>query len=153
MEIFFKLDFPFNFEDMDNADLKSFYKTNKDNFVFSFNELNFLKNKQKESEFKFIENNSINGCELIKFYKKFINKFEKEDFNKIKIIEKEFSSILNKFIINVSVNNENVENKLDSFEKIGYFVILPIDCIGDDESSLYSKERGFNYHPEIVEIL
>lgn len=153
MEIFFKLDFPFNFEDMDNVDLKSFYKTNKDNFVFSFNELNFLKNKQKESEFKFIENNSINGCELIKFYKKFINKFEKEDFNKIKIIEKEFSSILNKFIINVSVNNENVENKLDSFEKIGYFVILPIDCIGDDESSLYSKERGFNYHPEIVEIL
>lgn len=50
-------------------------------------------------------------------------------------------------------DNENVENKLDSFEKIGYFVILPIDCIGDDESSLYSKERGFNYHPEIVEIL
>ena len=38
------------------------------------------------------------------------------------------------------------------FKKFGYFRILPIEYIGDDEYALYSEKRGFNYHPEIVEI-
>ena len=77
----------------------------------------------------------------------FINNFIKFDFNGVKIIEKEFSSILNKFIINISINNEEIEQKLDSFKKFGYFRILPIEYIGDDEYALYSEKRGFNYHP------
>ena len=152
MKIFFGLNNIFNFEEYNMLDLKEFHENNKDNFIFSFNELKFLKDKQKYSSHVFIENNLINGCELIKFYMEFINNFIKFDFNGVKIIEKEFSSILNKFIINISINNEEIEQKLDSFKKFGYFRILPIEYIGDDEYALYSEKRGFNYHPEIVEI-
>lgn len=147
MKIFFGLNNIFNFEEYNMLDLKKFHENNKDNFIFSFNELKFLKDKQKYSSHVFIENNLINGCELIKFYMEFINNFIKFDFNGVKIIEKEFSSILNKFIINISINNEEIEQKLDSFKKFGYFRILPIEYIGDDEYALYSEKRGFNYHP------
>lgn len=153
MKIFFELDIPFNFESMTINEFESFYKTYENNFIFSLNELKFLKNKQDGSNFRFIENNYINGGELLEFYKNFLNSFKNEDFNKIKIIEKEFSSILNKFIINVSINSEDINDKLTSFEKFGYFLILPIEYIGDTEESLYSKKKGFNYHPNIVEIL
>ena len=153
MEIFFGLDNDFNFETSTDDDLNDFYEINKDNCIFSLNELKFLRDNQKNHNCSFIDNNLIDGFELINFYRELINDFIKFNFNKIKIIEKEFSSILNKFIINISINDENIEQKIDTFDKVTYFRILPIECIGDDEYDLYSEKRGFNYHPEIVEIL
>ena len=153
MKIFFGLNNDFNFETSTDDDLNDFYEINKDNCIFSLNELKFLRDNQKNHNCSFIDNNLIDGLELINFYRELINDFVKFNFNKIKIIEKEFSSILNKFIINISINDENIEQKIDAFDKVTYFRILPIECIGDDEYALYSEKRGFNYHPEIVEIL
>lgn len=153
MKIFFGLNNDFNFETSTDDDLNDFYEINKDNCIFSLNELKFLRDNQKNHNCSFIDNNLIDGLELINFYRELINDFVKFNFNKIKIIEKEFSSILNKFIINISINDENIEQKIDTFDKVTYFRILPIECIGDDEYALYSEKRGFNYHPEIVEIL
>lgn len=153
MEIFFGLNNDFNFETASDNELNEFYEINKDNCIFSLNELKFLKVNQKIHNCSFIDNNLIDGVELINFYREILNDFVEFNFNKIKIIEKEFSSILNKFIINISINDENIEQKIDTFDKVTYFRILPIEYVGDDEYDLYSEKRGFNYHPEIVEIL
>ena len=71
--------------------------------------------------------------------------------NHYKIIQKEFSSILYKFIINVSVSsyNYNLQSKIENLNQLGFFYILPKDKIGDEETDYYSIKRGFNF--DVVE--
>ena len=79
-----------------------------------------------------------------------MNNIDKEnDYFHYRLLQKEFSSIFYKFIINVSLNpNDNLFSEIDEgLEKIGYFYVLPNNKLGDDEYDLYSLERGFNYKP------
>ena len=147
-----QLDEYFNFEKSSDKELMRIYNENKDKFIFSFNELKFLKFHFNHSDYNFINSNYIIGEEFIKYYERILNNID--DFNGFKIIKKEFSSILNKFLINVSINNEEVQDKvICDFKKIDYFYILDKEYLGDDEESLYSIEKGLNDYPHIVEIL
>lgn len=151
------LDKIMNFENNFN-DFKEFYENNKEKFIFSYNELEFLKTKQKGSQYKFIKENFVDGDELIKFYKEYIDDIDKMDFDRFKIIKKEFSSIINKFIINFTLNDDELESKIldedeGDFEKLSYFYIMDKKLIGDDEYSLYSIENGLNYNFCNVELL
>lgn len=137
---------------LSDNDLQEIYSQHKENFLFSIKELQFLRKIEKDSH-KIFENNCINGKFLVEYYKNILSEHAK-NFNDLIILKKEFSSILNKFIVNVSINNLEVNEKIKfEFEKIGYFYIMDEDCIGDDDYSLYSIKRGLNYYPKIVEIL
>lgn len=136
----------FNISD---SDLKEFYEDNKDDFIFSINEIQFIKDKSE----KLYENNKILAKPLLNYY---ISLFKKnqEDFNYIKIIKKEFASILYKFIINVTINKKgDIYDAINSLDQYGFFYILPEEKIGEDEYSLYSLKRGFNYNPSVCNIM
>lgn len=146
-----KMDFE-SLNDIDNEDLERIYESNKKNFVFSFNELKFLKDIGEINNHVLFNGLTINGSELIDYYVSLIENV-KNDYLQTRIIKKEFSSILYKFIINVSINNDDLESKIETFEKIGFFYILPSELIGDSEDELYSIKLGFNYNSSITEIL
>ena len=141
------------------GNIEKLFYNDKDKFIFSLNELNFIKKIQENnSEYKFINRNCIDGNQFISFYKNYINNFDKSNFDSYKIIIKEFSSIINKFIINITLNDKNIEDKINDeydndFEKYSYFYIMDKKLIGDDEDSLYSINKGLNYNYSITEIL
>lgn len=143
----------FDFERCSENELKSLYYKYNDNFVFSLKELLFLKRNNNGMFGSFIKNNFIIGETLICYYETKLNDL-KNDLNSSNILKNEFSSILNKFLINVSLNNEEVIDKvLFEFRKLGYFYIMDKENVGDDEYSLYSIVKGLNDYPNIVEIL
>ena len=138
--------------------IEKLYSEDKNKFIFSYNELEFLKQKQKESDYKFIENNFIDGGELIKFYKEYLSNSRNMNFDYYKIIRKEFSSVINKFIVNITINDKELVDKIldeddGDFEKLSYFYIMDKELIGDDDYSLYSIKTGLNYNFVNVEIL
>ena len=140
-------------DSISNDELLKLFEKNKSNFIFSFNELKFIKNIEESEDIILIEDNQVNGEKIILYYENIISEYKK-DINGLKIIQKEFSSILNKFIVNLSINNDEVNDKIKfEFKKIGYFYIMDIEYIGDDEESLYSIKKGLNYYPIITEIL
>lgn len=153
MNILHEFNESYDFDKISDEDLMELYCNNENNFVFSLNELEFLRKIQKSESYTFIKNSCIDGRELIEYYKNII--FEsKKDINTLKIIQKEFSSILNKFIVNLNINNHEIDDKIRlEFEKIGYFYIMDEEYIGDDEDKIYSIDRGLNQIPQIVEIL
>ena len=66
----------------------------------------------------------------------------------VKVLKKEFSSILNKFIFNISLSNEELKSEVeDDLNHFSYFYIIPKNMIGDTENDLYSLNKGFNYEP------
>ena len=153
MEIFNENPKGIDINSISNDELLELYEKNKSNFIFSLNELEFIKNIEENECIIIIENNCINGEKLITYYENVISEYKK-DINGLKIIQKEFSSILNKFIVNLSINNNEVNDKIKlEFKKIGYFYIMDIKYIGDNEESLYSIKKGLNYYPIITEIL
>ena len=138
--------------------LKEFYDEHEKKFIFSYKELEFLKHHQKDSDYNILCNNYVDGEELINFYEEYINKIDNTNFESIKIIQKEFSSIINKFIINITLNNFELESKIideydSDFRKLNYFYILNPELIGDDEFTLYSLKTGLNENFFNVEIL
>lgn len=136
----------FNISD---SDLKEFYEDNKNDFIFSINEIQFIKDKSE----KLYEDNKILAKPLLNYYRSLFND-NKSDFNYIKIIKKEFASILYKFIINVTINTKgDMYSSIKDLEQYGFFYIVPEDKIGEDEYSFYSLKRGFNYNPTICEIM
>ena len=142
-----------DFRNISLLDLEQLYNSDEKNFVFSFKELEFLKKIERSEQCSFIKENHISGNELIDYYKNLINEY-KQDINGLKIIQKEFSSILYKFIVNLSINNYEIDDKIKlEFEKIGYFYIMNEEYIGDDEDKIYSIKTGLNQIPQIVEIL
>lgn len=125
-----------------NSEFIRFYNENKKGFIFSINELKFIKDKQ------LYEHNKILSSHLLNYYAfAYNNKQDMENSYHYKIIQKEFSSILYKFIINISVSsyNDKLHSKIRNLDQLGFFYILPENRIGDSESDLYSKKRGFNF--------
>ncbi|MDR2624590.1 MAG: CRISPR-associated helicase Cas3' [Methanobrevibacter sp.] len=137
-----------NIEEMSCDNLTNFYnnKDNKDKFIFSLNELLYLKNIEKKDKVHFIKNNTIDGFNLIEYYEKRIQKFKNKIGSK-KIFRKEFSSILYNFIFQVSGDESEFENFIDKYhlEHIYYFYKIPKNKIGSGEDFIYSMKNGFNF--------
>jgi len=137
-----------NIFDLDVDNFDDFFIKHEGKSIFSLNELKFIKTIDFEEELYGF--NCIHGDSLLNYYKLLLNNIDKEnDYFHYRLLQKEFSSIFYKFIINVSLNpNDNLFSEIDEgLEKIGYFYVLPNNKLGDDEYDLYSLERGFNYKP------
>ena len=120
----------------------------------TLNELKFIKTIDFEEELYGF--NCIHGDSLLNYYKFILNNTDKENnYFHFRLLQKEFSSIFYKFIINVSLNsNDNLFSEIDEeLEKIGYFYVLLDDKQGDGEYDWYSLEKGFNYKPLVTKIL
>lgn len=131
-------------ESMTSEEFFELYKNNKEQFVFTSNEINYLKNYERKYNVHIIQNNSINGSELIKCYGNYIKKFEK-DFGAKKIVQKEFSSILYKFIFQVTGDKHEDLVETQGFDKVGYFYVIPEKMIGEGKDKVYSLKNGFNF--------
>ena len=133
-------------DSMEPEELDEIYKNNEKKFVFTSNELNYLKRYESKYGVRIIKNNTIDGSELIKCYFEEIEKF-KEDFGAKKILQKEFSSILYKFIFQVTGDEREFEDLIgtNGFTKVGFFYIIPEEKIGKGENKIYSVETGFNF--------
>ena len=142
-----------NIFNLDDDKFDDFFNDNKEKSIFSLNELKFIKSIDFEEDLYGF--NCIHGDNLLNYYKSLLNDIDKEnDYFHFKLLQKEFSSIFYKFIINVSLNpNDDLYSDIDEeLEKIDYFYVLPNDRLGDDEDDFYSLERGFNYNPLITKI-
>jgi CRISPR-associated endonuclease/helicase Cas3 len=133
-------------EFLDPEELDKIYKNNETKFIFTSNELNYLKRYESKYRVQIIKNNTVDGSELVKCYFEEIKKF-KEDFGAKKILQKEFSSILYKFIFQVTGDESEFEDliKTNGFTKVGFFYAIPEIKIGNDEDKIYSVETGFNF--------
>ncbi|PKL66470.1 MAG: hypothetical protein CVV28_10740 [Methanobacteriales archaeon HGW-Methanobacteriales-1] len=132
------------FEAMDLHELDETYENPKNIFVFTLNEIKYLKNYEIKHGVQIITENFIDGSKLIECYSNCFKKI-KNDLGKKKIIQKEFSSILYKFIFQVS--GKDLEDIIFSqdLKKIGYFYVIPKDKIGEEEDKIYSLKNGFNF--------
>lgn len=139
-------------EKLDDNNFIEFYKENKNDFIFSINELKYIKNISAKTKKKLYHENKIIGKNLLDYYKSlFKNKNKNYDY--YKLIKKEFSSILYKFIINITINKyDQLYDKINEWEKFKFFYILDKKDIGNEEESFYSLEKGFNFKPVITEI-
>lgn len=124
--------------------LNKVYETDKDNFIFTLNEIKYLKAYESKYKVNLIKNNSVDGSKLIECYSKYIKKL-KEDIGTKIIIQKEFSSILYKFIFQVTSNDFEDLIETQELEKVGYFHIIPEEKIGNGEKCIYSIINGFNF--------
>lgn len=125
-------------------ELVDLYKDHEDEFIFTLNEVMFLKDYESRFGVKIFHNNTVDGSELVKCFFRQVKKFKK-DFNSKKIIQKEFSSIMHKFIFQVSGNNLEDLVKTQDLTKVGYFHIIPEEKIGEGENKIYSIKTGFNF--------
>ena len=125
-------------------ELIKIYKNREDNFIFTLNEIKHLKNYELEYGINLIKNNSVDGSKLVECYKKCIKRVKKDVGAKL-ILQKEFSSILYKFIFQVTSNDFNDLVETQELTKIGYFYIIPKEKIGNGEKCIYSMKNGFNF--------
>lgn len=131
-------------ETMSINTLSKLYENDMKNFIFTLNEIKYLKAYENKYNVALIKDNSVNGVELIKCYDKCIKKFKKDIGAKI-IIQKEFSSILYKFIFQVTSNDFDDLIETQELDKVGYFYVIPERKIGSSENCIYSMENGFNF--------
>ncbi|MEN4019018.1 MAG: hypothetical protein PQ968_11360 [Methanobacterium sp.] len=133
-------------ETMSLDELSKIYENDENNFIFTLNEIKYLKNYESEYKVNLIKNNSVDGAKLIECYSKCIKKLKKDIGAKI-ILQKEFSSILYKFIFQVTGNElEFEELKItQGLDCRGFFCIIPEDKIGNGEEYIYSIKKGFNF--------
>ena len=144
-------------ENISLSELKKIFNSeekylNEARFIFSYNELKYLKNKDFQKEFDVIKGDYVIGENLLLLYKYLKNQINKNDFKTFKILKNEFNSILNKFIVNVSLNDFELESKINEFDKEDHFYIIEKDKIGDSDESFYSEKYGFNFKPYICEL-
>lgn len=137
--------------------IEEVYESNKNNFIFTLNELKYLKDHESRYNAKLIKNNIVDGTKLMECYSKYIEKL-KQDIGAKKIIQKEFSSILYKFIFQVMINNPKDFVESQGLDKKGFFFVIPKDKIGNGEKCIYSIEKGFNFNfikneKDMVEII
>ena len=128
-------------ESMSINDLEKAYKQHENDFIFTFNELKYLKSIHGDC---IIKENAIYGTELINFYKKLIEEVKK-DFGAKKLLQKEFSSILYKFIFQVSGKDLDDLIVTHDLDKVGYFYLIPEENIGEGDECIYSMKTGFNF--------
>jgi CRISPR-associated endonuclease/helicase Cas3 len=147
LNIFVEDKFPQNLtmiEFLKPEELNEIYENNGKRFIFTSNELNYLKKYESECGVRIIKGNILDGSDLIECFSKQIEKFKK-DFGSKKIIQKEFSSILHKFIFQVSGNDLENLIKTQDLDKRGYFHVIPEKKIGEGEDKIYSIKTGFNF--------
>ena len=134
-----------NLFELDDESLEEFYFSNKNKFIFSLNELKFIKSFDYDE--KVYGMNCVHGDVLLNYYQYLLKNVDKTDYFQYLLLQREFSSIFYKFIINVSVNFfDELYSEIRSLEQVGYFYVLPKDNIGDDEYDFYSLKTGFNYN-------
>ena len=144
LPITYDLELTKTIETMSLNEIQDLYKKEKDYFLFTYSEIKYLKEKDQD----FIIKNCISGEKILKFYENQLEILENENYLKYKILKKEFSSILNKFIFNISLSNEELKSEVeDDLNHLSYFYIIPKNMIGDTENDLYSLNKGFNYEP------
>jgi len=131
-------------ETMSLGELSKIYENDEDNFIFTLNEIKYLKNYESKYGVNLIKNNIVNGTKLIECYDKCIEKLKK-DIGAKKIIQKEFSSILYNFIFQVTINNPEEFVETQGLDKKGFFFVIPKDKIGNGEKCIYSINNGFNF--------
>lgn len=131
-------------ETMGLDELSKIYENDENNFIFTLNEIKYLKNYELEYGAKLIKNNSVDGSKLIECYDKCIKKHKKDIGAKI-IIQKEFSSILYKFIFQVTGNDFDDLIETQELNKVGYFYVIPEEKIGNGGKYIYSMKNGFNH--------
>ncbi|MDR0911081.1 MAG: CRISPR-associated helicase Cas3' [Methanobrevibacter sp.] len=135
-------------QNIKNDELEKIMVDFKKKFIFSVNELRYLKEKELKYNLNLFNENKVDGSKLLKIYN-IIFKEINNDLGKKKIFEKEFSSILDKFIFNASVFNFEKLNSVFNFKQYGYFYVITSDFIKDDDESpedLYSLKTGFNFN-------
>lgn len=147
----FSEDLEENIFDLDDKSLEDFYLSNKNKFIFSLNELKFIKSFDFEEEVYGM--NCIHGDVLLNYYKSLLREVDKNNYLQYRLLQKEFSSIFYKFIINVSLNfYDDLCSEIKSLEQVGYFYVLPKENIGDEEYDFCSLKTGFNYKPTILKL-
>ena len=150
VNIFVDDEISFNYENCNILELtKQFKKLSPSKFVFSLKELIFI--KEISNNWKIIEENTINGKQLLEYYK--FCKVNSSSLNQKLLTRIEFSSIINKFTINIALNDKELEDEICILENIDYFYVIPTNKIGEDEDSLYSMKTGFNYNSDLIKIL
>lgn len=125
-------------------ELVDLYKDHENEFIFTLNEIMFLKGYESRFGVKIFHDNTVDGSELVKCFSRQVNKF-KNDFGSKKIIQKGFSSIMHKFIFQVSGNKLEDLVKTQDLERQGFFHIIPKEKIGECEDKIYSLKTGFNF--------
>lgn len=148
-KIFSQLKIANSFEKMDGNELEEKYELiiseySKDNFIFTLKELQYFKRQEEKFKIKIIHGNCVDGGNVIKLYKELIE--GAKGVSHKKIIVAEFSSILYKFIFQVTANFDRY--KLDSIglESVGFFYLIPEDRIGNGENDIYSLKNGFDFN-------
>jgi len=146
-KIFLSLKIDNSFEKMDERELKKKYKLiskdYKNNFIFTLKELQYLKKQEEKFEIRILRKNCVNGNKVIEVYKKLMENVKNVSYKKI--IEAEFSSILYKFIFQVTANIDSSILESIGLEKIGFFYVIQKERIGNNEGDIYSLENGFNF--------
>ena len=143
------------FDYLYDDNFNDFYNQNKSSFIFSLNELKYIKYINENSKWQLYHNNMVNGSSLLSYYKFLFEEIDKNDFNRHKIIKKIFSSILYKFFIIIFVNyyDDLFLEISENLEKFDFFYILDENNIGDDDSCFYSLKTGFNFNPIICNMM
>jgi CRISPR-associated endonuclease/helicase Cas3 len=138
----------FTIENMSITDLEELGDDFEKQCIFSINELIYLKEKsdkyKEEHNLKIINNNEVDGSEVLRLYEIIRNEL-KDDITQRKILQKEFSSILNKFIFQSLVFDFGKLRNLFNLKEFGFFHIIDSDYIGESPNDLYSLKTGFNF--------
>lgn len=122
-----------------------FVKTNIPLNYFSDAEERYLKDISKKEDISFINEGEVKGKEILEYYLSKKEKLrENREYVEKKIFRKEFGSILQKFIFQITGTVDEVEIKSRFGEKKEYFYIVQEDQIGDDEEDYFSLKKGFN---------
>ena len=134
----------------DSNQVSLFLLVNIDEYNFDDKELIYLKNKEKDLDYNFIENGNVIAKNILKFYD--FDQFKDiNDFTHRKILKREFSSILDKFLINTHIKDElRNEYQMNEFYKeynkeYYFFEVIPEELIGEEDDKLYSLTKGLNH--------
>lgn len=117
---------------------------------FEDEEINYLKDIQKDLDYNLIEKNEVIAENILKYYD-FDQLKDVTNYTERKIIKKEFSSIIDKFLINTYVNDElrqeyQINESYKKFnEKYFFFEVIPYELIGEGNTYLYSVKTGLNH--------
>ncbi|MGV9205916.1 MAG: CRISPR-associated helicase Cas3' [Promethearchaeia archaeon] len=126
-------------------DYSFFVKTKIPLKYFSKAEKKYIKNISKKEDINFIEKDNIKGSGVLVYYISEKEKLkESGEYLEKKIFSKEFGSILQKFIFQITGTIDENEIIWLFGEKKEYFYIIEGDKIGDKEHHYYSLEKGFD---------
>jgi len=134
----------------DTNQVTLFLLTNIDISFFEKEEIKYLKDKEKTLDYNLIKDNKVLAENILKYYD-FDQMKDVDNHTKRKILKKEFSTILDKFLINTYISDElrNEYSTIPTYEELNkeyyFFEVIPEELIGDDNERLYSTKTGLNH--------